>query len=253
MIVEYSISLWNYGHYAGDFTLDDALAGIREGGYGVELWRNWRGERDLFDEAERAGLPAALEGMRVTLHTAGAKDFESHVRQIAVAQDVGAELIVLHPPDLKDQGNEGVDRELGQRAVDHAAERGVRLALENGPLAFLAEAIEKIEGLGICLDVGHVYFQPESMREFLEVLKGRLIHLHIQDTLPVAEQAASLGRKDHYIPGTGGIPPEDWQLIARTLDEIDFDGLAVMEIQPRRPLQTALLARDFMQALLAGG
>lgn len=55
--------------------------------------------------------------------------------------------------------------------------------------------------------------------------------------------------RDHYIPGTGGIPRADWELLARTLHEINYDGIAVFEVQPRRPLQTALLTRQLMQSL----
>ncbi len=88
------------------------------------------------------------------------------------------------------------------------------------------------------------------MSKFLDALKERIIHLHIQDVLSEAEARLPCTGKDHYIPGTGGIPDKDWNLFATTLQEINFQGIAVFEIQPRNPLQTAFLGRTFMRTLL---
>ncbi len=139
---------------------------------------------------------------------------------------------------------------LASDAVAYAADHDVRLALENGQLSFLVDAIENVEGLGICLDVGHVYFTPNPMSEFLEILKDRIIHLHIQDILPKTEDSLPRTARDHYTPGTGGVPAADWELLAETLKEVDFQGTAVFEILPRNPLQTALWGVNFMQKLL---
>jgi len=128
----------------------------------------------------------------------------------------------------------------------------VKLALENGPLCVLQSAIEKIDGLGICLDVGHVYFTDDPMSKFLSVLKGRLIHLHIQEILPAEEKALPYTGADHYIPGSGAIPADDWRLLVQTLKEINYQGIAVFEIQPRNPFQTALWGKRFMTGILQG-
>jgi sugar phosphate isomerase/epimerase len=188
--------------------------------------------------------------MTVSLHTAGANTFDLQRKQIDAAVDLGAEVIVLHPSDFVSKDSSDLDVQLACKAVAYASERGVRLALENGQLPFLVNAIEKVEGLGICLDVGHVYLTPDPMNKFLAALKQRIIHLHIQDVLPEAEAGLPCTGKDHYIPGTGGIPDKDWRLFAATLKEINFQGIAVFEIQPRNPLQTAFLGRTFMRKLL---
>ncbi len=135
----------------------------------------------------------------------------------------------------------------------YASEKGVKLALENTKpwkLRDIAGAIDNVEGLGICLDVGHVYLREEPMREFLNALKERITHLHLQEIYSELESGLPLTGPDHYIPGTGGIPREDWELLFATLREIDFQGMGVFEIRPRNPLQTALLARDFVQGLI---
>jgi len=223
---------------------------MREQDYGIELWGSWRGEKDLFSEVGRKSLKHVLQGMTVSLHTAGANTFDLHEKQIDAAVDLGAEVVVLHPSDFVSKDNSDLDVQLACEAVAYASERGVRLALENGQLSFLVNAIERVEGLGICLDVGHVYLTPDPMSKFLDALKERIIHLHIQDVLSEAETGLPCTGKDHYIPGTGGIPNKDWNLFATTLQEINFQGIAVFEIQPRNPLQTAFLGRTFMRTLL---
>ena len=56
--------------------------------------------------------------------------------------------------------------------------------------------------------------------------------------------------RDHYTPGTGGIPTDDWHLLASTLRALDFRGMAVFEIRPRNPYHTARLGRQFFQDVL---
>ena len=86
----------------------------------------------------------------------------------------------------------------------------------------------------------------------MPTLKDNIIHLHFQEILSDPELEL-LGKEniilDHYTPGTGGIPLEDWVLLKSTLDQIDFQGMAVFEIQPRNPLQTALLGKIFFEEL----
>jgi sugar phosphate isomerase/epimerase len=164
--------------------------------------------------------------------------------------ELGASLVVLHPTDLASTDPAKVDAHLARDVAAYAGERGVALALENGPLPFLLQAISEVESLGICLDVGHVYSTPDPMSGFLLALKHRITHLHLQDTLSPPEAHLPWAAKDHYVPGSGGIPRDDWELLAATLTEINFEGIAVFEIRPRNPWQTALLARSFFEQLL---
>jgi len=251
--IRYAVSLWNYTHYANPPSLERITATLRQHGYGIELWGAWGDEKDLYDEIGRQRLQVATQGMLCSLHTTmDATTMELQTKQIDTAAAIGAKVIVLHPSDLMAKGTKVLDVGLTRDAVAYAGKKGVRLALENGRLAFLAEAADKVDGLGICLDVGHVYLNGETMADFLGALKKRLIHLHIQELLSEAELEHLPGTmKDHYIPGTGSIPRADWELLARTLHEIAFDGMAVFEIQPRKPLQTALLGRLYIEELLA--
>ena len=187
MRIRYSVSLWNYSHYTHVPSLERIITLLREQDYGIELWGSWKETKDLFDEVGRKRLKHVLQGMTVSLHTAGANTFDLHKKQIDAAVDLGAEVVVLHSSDFVSNDNSDLDVQLACKAVAYASEHGVRLALENGQLPFLANAIEKVEGLGICLDVGHVYLTPHPMSKFLDTLKERIIHLHIQDVLTEAE------------------------------------------------------------------
>jgi len=252
MQIRYAVSLWNYFHYVNVPSLERVLALLRDQGYGVELWGAWREERDLFDLIGRTRLKHALAGMEVSLHTVGANTLELHQKQIDAAAYLGAEVVVIHSDDIYTRDKSDLDVALAREVVSYASRRGVKIALENGELPDLINAIKNVDGLGICFDVGHVYLTGGSMSEFLDALKERIIHLHLQDVLPETESHLPLTEKDHFIPGTGGIPEEDWELLIATLKHIDFQSMAVFEIRPRNPLQAALLGRTFVQELIKG-
>ncbi len=249
MKLKYAISLWNYYHYSNPLSLERTIEEVRREGYGIEIWGAWQEETNLYDETVRGRLTSILRNMTTSVHTANVKTFEDHRMQIDAAAEWGARVIVFHKANLDLEGTDKLDTVLCRDIVAYAGDRQVKVALENGPLSFLSAAIEKVDDLSICLDVGHVYNTPEPMSSYLATLKERLIHVHIQDILPSEEKGVTSFR-DHYIPGTGGIPQKDWELVLSVLNEINFEGVAVFEIRPRKPLQTALIARKFLSNLL---
>jgi sugar phosphate isomerase/epimerase len=249
MKLQYAISLWNYSHYPEPGTLEGVLGAIRELGYGIELWAQWQRGSSLYATGERARLQAALGSMPVSLHSAIVRSFDEHRAQVDAAHDLGARVLVVHSDEFYAGDGRELDVALCRDVVAYAGKQGVCIALENGQLPFLEQAVAAVEGLRICLDIGHVYLTDQPMRAFLSALKGRIVHLHLQDLLTPAEEGLPVPGRDHYTPGTGGIPGEDWRLLAATLQEIDFDGMAVFEIRPRNPYQTAVLGRRFFDGL----
>ena len=252
MNITYSISQWNYFHYSSQASLERVIEAVRRQGYGFELWGSWGDETDLYDELGRKRLAGPLAGMAVSMHTrgGGARNFDNHVKQIDTAAHLGAKVVVLHPDDFAADPLNGPDADIIGRVVEYAQRKGVKLALENGPFEFLSAAFDICPALGFCLDVGHVYFHRQSMREHLEAFKGRLVHLHIQDIVAPEEAVIPSVFSDHYVPGTGGIPADDWRLVAETLREINYSGIAVFEIKPRNPLQTAFHGTRFFEGFL---
>lgn len=253
MHIDYAVSLWNYSHYRDLKSLREELVLLRELGYGIELWSTFPGQGDLYGENARMQLRPLLEGMRVSVHTALVDSWEAHCRQIDAAAAWEASVVVIHPSDLYLDGSQSLDRVLAREVVAYGRERGVAIALENGQLPFLGQAIEQVEGLGVCLDVGHVYLTSEPMSAFLDTLKSRLIHLHLQEVASPDEVRFATAARDHYELGTGGVPPADWELLMATLYEIDFHGMGVFEIRPRPPWQTALRGRRFLDQLADKG
>lgn len=260
MRIQYAISLWNFSHYPSQQAEGSDLAGlgrelerIRNQGWGVELWGRWREIPNLYAPALRGPLLAALAGMPTSLHSRLVHSFAEQQAQVDAAHDLGARILVVHSDEF--QRNEGrrLNVPLLRDLVSYAAERGVRIALENGQLAFLQDALAAVDGLKICLDIGHVYLVPEPLQGFLTSLGGYLVHLHLQDVLAPAEVNLPNAGRDHYLLGTGGIPSDDWALLVATLRQIDYDGMAVFELQPRTPYQMAGLGVDFFDGLLAAG
>jgi sugar phosphate isomerase/epimerase len=251
--IETAVSLWNFGHYRNVKSLPEELAVLKELGYGVELWNTFPGEEDLFGEQKREWLRPVLDGMQVSVHTALGNRWEVHCRQIDAAASWGARVVVIHPSDLYSDEGRILDRGLAREVVAYGQERGVAVALENGQLPFLVEAIKQVDGLRICLDVGHIYLTSEPMSAFLDELKSHLIHLHLQEVAAPAEGKYAMAAGDHYELGTGGVPIEDWCLLLTTLEEIDFAGMGVFEIRPRPPWQTALRGSWFMADLAGKG
>ena len=214
----------------------------------MELWSRWPGQESLYARSQRERVKVALDGMPVSLHTGFAYTLAEQQVQIDAARDLGAGVLVVHPDEFFAGGKEGcLDGALLRDVVAYASERGVRIALENGDLAFLEQALAEEGDLGICLDIGHVYMTRDSLAAYLNALRMRLIHLHLQDILPPSEGELPHPGADHYVPGTGGIPEDDWDLLATTLQETDYDGTAVFEIRPRNPYQTAYLGAQFFR------
>ena len=255
MHVTYSISLWNYRHYANQRSLERIITDIRHEGYGIELWGNCWNEPDLYDEVGRARLKPLLQGMPVSLHTVGATTLPQQQKQIDAASELHADVLVLHAFEIQALFNESSNWETVQRMVDYASERGVKIAFENGRdgrYEDLARVFAHVPKMHACLDVGHIYlYPPGGMQDYLEVMKERLVHLHLQDICPPSLQGIPSANPDHYTPGPGGIPVAEWRLLWRTLEEIDFQGIAVFEIHPPNPLQVACQARAYLRDILA--
>ena len=268
MDINWGLSLWNFFHHdyssfyrceGGLPELQDVLANMNQCGYrGVELWRHWKGE-DLFEPDMAKAVCDWCGGLRRSLHTQGVRTIEEHQAQIDGAQRCGAELIVLHPQDICDFENwreyrddvepNRPDVSFTREIVAYAAERNVVLALENGALSFLVEAIENVEGLRICLDIGHIYIETvvKTMAECMEGIGSRLAHLHLQDIVSEPEKSLPGAGLDHYTPGTGAIAETEWRHLFRSLEDWRYTGLAIVETRPRNPFLQGAQALRFLQ------
>ncbi len=253
MQIQYAVSLWNFIHYANRPDFGEIAEVLRANELGIELWNsfeNW----SLNDKETRLNVKTLFAGLPVSYHTEiGGNSKEFHQNQINNAVEVGAQKLVLHSDNLYYQDTKELDVDLTGFVVESANTFGIDIMLENGQLPFLTHAIAQVPTMKICLDVGHVYLTNDPMSAFLEQLGPSVTHLHLQEILSPLERGL-LGQSgiilDHYIPGTGGIPMEDWTLLFEYLQKRDYAGMAVFEIQPRKPLQTAVIGRDFVEKFI---
>ncbi|MEW6359804.1 MAG: sugar phosphate isomerase/epimerase family protein [Planctomycetota bacterium] len=243
MHIEFRMSLWNYIHYASCPPLEGVMAEIRGLGMGAELWDRWRDQTGLFSPAQRDRMKALVEGMKVSMHTIMPRDramtWEENVEQIDTAAYIGADAIVAHVSSTG-IGAPDADYRLLRDAVNYAEDKGVTLAIENGDAHAIGRALPEVPNLKTCLDTGHVYNDGFTMPEVLGIMGDRIVHLHLQDRLP---------HLDHYVPGTGIIPQEDWKLLFAHLKKINFQGAGVFELRPRRPDVSVKEGMAFVEAM----
>ena len=110
--------------------------------------------------------------------------------------------------------------------ADYAADRGVRLALENTGRGYTREP-ERLVALvrdlgrgnvGVCIDTGHRNLAGDPV-EALRVVGGHLVTLHIHD---------NHGEEDkHLLPGMGEI---SWPEITGALRDVDYGGTFLYEL-----------------------
>ncbi|MDM7912491.1 MAG: sugar phosphate isomerase/epimerase family protein [Methanotrichaceae archaeon] len=160
--------------------------------------------------------------------------WEETVRQMKACLSLASgfsRLAVVHPGHLSPLGMQMPDAAWGQNILgiqqicDHAADLGMRIAVENMvnmPALFgrrpeeilgILETVDR-ENVGFILDVGHANTNG-NVEKFLE-LKDKIIHAHIHD---------NHGQKDEHLPvGNGTVP---WNKVAKAFE--GFKGRMVTE------------------------
>lgn len=254
MKIQFALSLWNFSHFSTTLSLEDIAEFARAHNYGLEIWPEYGNWTDLFDAQTIKKIRPVFEGIQLSLHTrTGQNTLDQHKAQIDSAVHYHADILVLHPDDVYYPGTREANLDLAGQALEYAKSAGVRLALENGQYGFLSNIYHQIETMQFCLDLGHVYLVPESLKQFLDLFKNRIIHLHLHDSLFPYE--AIKGQPawefiDHHIPGAGVITAEDWYLLFNTMNEVNYQGSAILELRPYHPFQAASIGIDKIETLM---
>lgn len=111
--------------------------------------------------------------------------------------------------------------------LDRAEQASIDIGIECEPglyLEYVAELVEWIKKfgsrrLGANLDIGHSQVIGESIPEVVQILRGRIWNLHVED-IP--------GRKHyHMIPGQGTL---DWTALKQSLQQTGYDRFATVEL-----------------------
>lgn len=172
-------------------------------------------------------------------------------RAVDLAAVLGAECVSLWSGVLPDEVSpqRGGDR-LRERLdglVAHAAASGVDLAFEPEPGMLVETVADALRlrrdlgdppALGLTVDLGHcVVVEPEGVVGALRAAGPLLRNVQVDDMLPAAHEHLELGR---------GVL--DLAAALRTLDELDYDGIAAVEL-PRHSHDAPAVAARCMTAL----
>jgi sugar phosphate isomerase/epimerase len=257
------VSVWGfYGRRRPEEwpTLPDAVRAILsiDPSLGVEVWGSKSLDEPEADEEELAELAEVCRTASfVTVHVRGvymAWDPTGLRHELDFAARVGARALVLHPACLGLMTpDDRLDVPEIQRLADYAAERGVRLALENlaDAIWLLDRVLEEVgddseaTNLGICIDAGHAHMSHDAGREpvvnYLQRYAGQLEHVHLHDNHGVSDE--------HLVPGDGTI---DWPRVVRTLEEIGSDGTVILEVHSPDvpPIEGIRQGLEFLEAIM---
>ena len=164
-------------------------------------------------------------GMKATVHApfsdVNIASFNDRIRGASLAiiretlelsAELGALVVTIHPGhcspvSVKNRGEYlKIHRESLRKIARWSEEYGVEVGVENMPrfpildaqsCDRLAEIIKGIE-VGVTFDVGHLNTTTKNFDRFLELFRGRIVHLHLHDNSGKADE--------HLPPGRGTIP-----------------------------------------------
>jgi len=186
--------------------------------------------------------------------------WEESIRQIKECIESTYEFVehicVVHPGILSPLSVHTPEKAV-QKAIEgitalcaFAAERGLRIAVENLPSINMMlgmypdELIQIVRGvnmdnLGICLDVAHAN-TTKTLDEFLNIRDKaedvEIIHLHASD---------NFGADDLHLPlGTGNL---DWKRVSNGIDDYGYEGRMVMELYT---IEDGIASLEFFSNLL---
>ena len=256
--MKFAVSTWNYNNYRKKgFTFTQIMDEITQSNLGIEFWLATLTPEDIKEyKTNYAGQIS-----NVSCHTSLANTFleETLLKEIALCQQLGAKILVVHPVSLGftahtwdysyEKPHDIATFAKLESYVRLASDHGVKLALENGPIEILQEVMEfsihrKFEDiLGICIDTGHASMHwgkdTDYVARHLRTFKDHLFQLHVHDNQGFAD--------DHSIAGSGCVP---WQEMMRILGGLRETLTFVCELKTEGPpMEAAQATIRFLQTV----
>jgi sugar phosphate isomerase/epimerase len=182
----------------------------------------------------------------ITQRVWGTDPWAKLIRAKDVAEDLGAQTVVVHPPfrwqrDYARQFVGGI-----QKMFD---ETDVRLAVENMfPLRARGREVTPYapdwdptteDFPHFTLDLSHTSVSQSDAMDMADVMGDRLAHVHIADGTGTA-------RDEHLVPGRGEQPCGE---LLEGLADRNFNGLVVVEVNTRKCEDRAEREADLAEAL----
>jgi sugar phosphate isomerase/epimerase len=184
-------------------------------------------------ELERFIQTARAENLTLELGTRGL-DYAHLVRQVALAQRLGASLIRTLP---EIDGQYATDARLISPAVRRILplleSAGVRLGIENGrtPAAELRAALDEVNSpfVGVVLDMVNSLAVPEGWKEVTRLLAPHTLCVHYKD-FTIRRAWHMMGFICEGTPAGQGMVDPDWLFAALRASPYDFN--VIIELWP---------------------
>ena len=208
---EYEVSYDNFLSRRGqeDSMLEEVVAGVKRAGYRV-LSVHLPYDRQTLEQ-----LAQAKEGAVTRM-----------IRWMRAAADMGAKIAVMHTIPVRPREKAAdVNRQIIGRLVNEARSLGLTLAVENrlegdlfgSSLDELLELVKGIDGLYLCLDVGHLNVNSKSLPDEVQKAVNVVAEVHAHDNDGFSDL--------HLPPMTGTI---DWFRLAGAL--LHYQGQLTYEV-----------------------
>lgn len=140
--------------------------------------------------------------------------------------------------------------------LDHAKEKGVRIAIENCPMLFGPDQwpggqnlfyspdiwrkvfdVLPYDNLGINFDPSHFVWQQLDYIKAIYEFRDKMFHIHFKDIKLKKDKLSETGvlayPLDYMVPKLPGLGDVDWGAFVSALTDIGYSGYAVAEIEDK--------------------
>jgi sugar phosphate isomerase/epimerase len=183
----------------------------------------------------------------VTQRVWGYEPWGKLVRAKEAAQELGAKVVVVHPPfrwqrEYAKDFSEGLARMAGESDIVFTVENMFPLRAGGAELAAYAPHWNPLlmDAPHVTLDLSHTATSGSDAYAMAEQLGGRLAHVHMADGTGVPN------RDEHLVPGRGTQPCGP---VLEKLSSDGYSGMVVLEVNTRRATTRDARLADLSEAL----
>ena len=183
----------------------------------------------------------------VTQRVWGYEPWGKLVRAKEAAQELGAKVVVVHPPfrwqrEYAKDFSQGLARMAGESDIVFAVENMFPLRAGGAELAAYAPHWNPLlmDAPHVTLDLSHTATSGSDAYAMAEQLGGRLAHVHMADGTGVPN------RDEHLVPGRGAQPCGP---VLEKLSADGYSGMVVLEVNTRRATTRDARLADLSEAL----
>ena len=183
----------------------------------------------------------------VTQRVWGYEPWGKLVRAKEAAQELGAKVVVVHPPfrwqrEYAKDFSQGLARMAGESDIVFAVENMFPLRAGGAELAAYAPHWNPVlmDAPHVTLDLSHTATSGSDAYAMTEELGDRLAHVHMADGTGVPN------RDEHLVPGRGTQPCGP---VLEKLGADGYSGMVVLEVNTRRATTREARLADLSEAL----